>query len=413
LSADGNTALAWAPADGDGAAFAFTRTGSTWTQQGSKLAPSDATSGAAFGSGVALSADGTLALIGGPVDKGSSVPTGAAWEFARTGSSWAQQLGKILGSGEAPESEFGAAVALASDGDTALLGAPIDALNTGAGWVFVHAPPEASSDAASSLTTNTAALNGSVVRGASATAHFEYGTSSAYGSSTTAQSVQPLYPGGPIVPAIAVAQPLSANVVGLSPNTTYHYRLVVQNSAGTSVSADRTFTTQITPCACVSSAPPPPALRPILSNVSQTHARWRAGSAAARLSASLGGRTANAAKSKPKAKARRAPLGTTFSFTLNVSASVRLTFTHPVTGRKVRRRCEAQSKSNRRRPACKRTVTLGTRLVLAAHSGPDKISFQGVLDGKRLAPGSYTVALVATNTGQSSASKSLTFTIVR
>jgi FG-GAP repeat protein len=413
LSADGNTALAGAPADGDGAAFAFARTGTTWTQQGSKLVPSDATTGAAFGSGVALSADGTLALIGGPTDKDSSVPTGAAWEFARTGSSWAQQLGKILGSGEAPESEFGAAVALAADGDTALLGAPIDAVNTGAGWVFVHPPPDASSDAASSVGTNTATLNGSVVRGASATAHFEYGTSSAYGNSTAVQSVQPLYPGGPIVPAIAILQSLSANVAGLYPNTTYHYRLVVQNSAGTSVSGDRTFITPITPCACVGLVPPPAALRPILSRVSQSHARWRVGSAAARLTASLGSRTASAAKSKPKAKVRRPPLGTAFSFTLNVAASVKLTFTHPVTGRKVRRRCVAQSKSNRRRPACKRAVTLATRLVLAARSGPNKISFQGVLDGKKLAPGTYTVRLVATNAGLTSASKSLTFAVVR
>jgi FG-GAP repeat len=406
LSADGDTALAGAPADGDGAAFAFAREGTPWTQQGSKLAPSDATSGAAFGSGVALSADGTLALIGGPVDKDSAVPTGAAWEFARTGSSWAQQLGKILGSGEVPESEFGAAVALAADGDTALLGGPIDALNTGAAWVFVHPPPDASSDAASSVGTNMATLNGSVVLGASATAHFEYGTSSAYGDSSAVQSVQPLYPGGPIVPAIAVAHPLSTNVVGLSPNTTYHYRLVVQNSAGTSVSGDRTFTTQITPCGCVGSILPPPALRPILSNVSQSHVRWRAGSAGARLSAS-------AARSKPKAKARRPPLGTTFSFTLNVAASVKLTFTHAVAGRKVKRRCVAQSKSNRRRPACTRTVTLATKPALAGHAGPDKISFQGVLDGKKLAPGTYTVALVATGAGLSSATKSLTFTIVK
>ena len=414
LSADGDTALAGAPADDDGAAFAFARTGSTWTQQGSKLAPSDATSGASFGAGVALSADGTLALIGGPVDKDSAVPTGAAWEFARTGSTWAQQLKKILGSGEAPESEFGAAVALSADGDTALLGGPIDALNTGAAWIFVHSPLEASTAAASSVGTNAATLNGSVIRDASATAHFEYGTSSAYGNSTAAQSVQPLYPGGPIVPAIAVGQSLSANVGGLSPNTTYHYRLVMQNSAGTSVGGDQTFTTAIAPCGCLGLVTSPHALRPILANVSQSHARWRAGSAAARLSENESRGTASAAQaqSKPKVKVRRPPLGTTFSFTLNTAASVELTFTRKVAGRRVKGKCKPKNASNKHRPLCKRTIS-PLAFSVSAKAGARKLTFQGTAAGKRLSPGTYTVTLVATNAGLSSAAKSLSFTLVR
>jgi hypothetical protein len=417
LSADGNTALAGAPADGDGAAFAFARAGSAWTQQGAKLSPSDATSGAGFGSGVALSADGTLALIGGPVDKDSAVPTGAAWEFGRTGSSWAQQLRKRLGSGEAPESEFGAAVALSADGDTALLGGPIDALNTGAAWAFVNPPLGSTTSAASNVGSSTALLNGSAIRGASATAHFEYGPTSAYGSSTAPQAVEPLYPGGPIVPAIAIDQLLSANVAGLSPTTTYHFRLVVQNSAGTSVGVDRTFTTVPVPCACVGHEPSP-ALRPILSSISQTHARWRAGGAAARLSASLsasasgGSRTAGTAKSKPKAKVRRPPLGTTFSFTLNTAASVRFTFTQLVGGRRVNGRCVAQSGKNRHKRPCKRTIS---RMAFSVNGQPGarKLAFQGTARGKRLPPGPYEVTLVASDAGLSSAPKSLSFTIVR
>jgi hypothetical protein len=362
---------------------------------------------------VALSADGTLALIGGPVDKDSAVPTGAAWEFGRTGSTWAQQLGKILGSGEAPESEFGAVVALSGDGDTALLGGPIDALNTGAAWVFVHPPMEASTTSPSGVGYSTATLNGSAIRDASATAHFEYGTSSAYGSSTAPQAVEALYPGGPIVPSIAILQRLSASVAGLSPSTTYHFRLVVQNSAGTSVGGDQTFTTLPAPtCACGPRSSLPPS-RPVLSKVFQAHARWRAGSAAAHLSASSGSRAASAAKSKPKAKVRRAPLGTTFSFTLNVAANVKLTFSHAVTGRKVKRRCVAQSKRNRAKPSCKRTVTLPQTLSFSGHAGSDKIAFQGIVRGTRLAPGTYTVALRATGAGLTSAPKALTFAIVK
>src|SRR5581483_179788 len=98
LSADGNTGLMGGPGEGGGGAWAFTRSGSTWTQQGSRLTPSDESGAGGFGSGVALSADGNLALIGAPTDELKALqPTGAAWEFARTGSAWSQQGTKIRG----------------------------------------------------------------------------------------------------------------------------------------------------------------------------------------------------------------------------------------------------------------------------------------------------------------------------
>ena len=389
LSADGNTALAGAPGDEDGAAFAFARTGSSWAQQGAKLAPSDATAGAAFGSGVALSADGTVALIGGPVDKDSTVPTGAAWEFARTGLTWAQQGSKILGSGEVPESEFGAAAALSADGDTALLGGPIDALNTGAAWVFVDPPPTATTGTASSITANAATLNGSVLRGASGTAHFDYGASTAYGSSTAPQGIEALHTGGPLT-----SQALSAGVGGLSPSTTYHFRLVTTNSAGTSVGADQTFTTtalgrQTIPlCRCA---------HPVLSHVSQSHGIWREGRRRARLSARR--------RAKP-------PVGTTFSFRLNVAAKVSFAFTQTVGGRRVNGKCVALKAKNRRRKPCRRTVTRAA-LSVSAGAGSRKLRFQGIAGRTKLKPGRYTVTLVASSGGLRSAPKSLSFTIVR
>jgi hypothetical protein len=77
LSSDGNTALIGANKDGfGGAAWVFTRSGSTWTQQGTKLTPLDGGFGDQFGSSVALSSDGNTALIGGPVDNSNA---GAAW----------------------------------------------------------------------------------------------------------------------------------------------------------------------------------------------------------------------------------------------------------------------------------------------------------------------------------------------
>ena len=102
LSADGNTALVGAPADGTdteykGAAFVFTRSGSTWTQQGPKLTGGGELGGAWFGESVALSADGNTALVGGPIDDGA---TGAAWVFTRSGTTWTQQGEKLTGAGE-------------------------------------------------------------------------------------------------------------------------------------------------------------------------------------------------------------------------------------------------------------------------------------------------------------------------
>jgi hypothetical protein len=131
LSADGNTALV----GGSHAAWVFMRSRGTWTQQGSKLTASDETGASGFGSSVALSADGNTALIGGLVDNSN---TGAAWVFTRSGSTWTQQGSKLTASDETGQGHFGSSVALSSDGNTALIGGPADNSNTGAAWVFTR-----------------------------------------------------------------------------------------------------------------------------------------------------------------------------------------------------------------------------------------------------------------------------------
>jgi hypothetical protein len=133
FSADGNTALVGAPRDSGevGAVWVFTRTGSTWTRQ-AKLTGGDEESGAGrFGRSVALSANGNTALIGAPNDGGR----GAAWVFTRSGSTWTQQA-KLTGAGESGSGWFGQSVALSADGDTALIGGYVDHSDTGAAWVF-------------------------------------------------------------------------------------------------------------------------------------------------------------------------------------------------------------------------------------------------------------------------------------
>ena len=77
----------------------FTRTGSTWTQQGGKLTGTGETGAGGFGVGVALSADGSTALIGGADDRGAS-GRGGLGVHARSGSTWTPQGGKLTGTGE-------------------------------------------------------------------------------------------------------------------------------------------------------------------------------------------------------------------------------------------------------------------------------------------------------------------------
>ncbi len=136
LSADGNTAIVGGPFEkgGGGAAWIYTRSGNTWTQMGSKIVGNDSTGLAYQGWSVALSADGSTALIGGPYD---SNDRGAAWVFSRSGTTWTQQGNKLIGTGGVGASIYqGFSVALSADGNTALIGGPYDNNLLGALWVF-------------------------------------------------------------------------------------------------------------------------------------------------------------------------------------------------------------------------------------------------------------------------------------
>lgn len=141
LSSNGNTALIGAPFDGSGGAvWVFTRSGSTWTQQGSKLTGGEEVGEGLFGLAVALSSDGSTALVGGYRDnkQPSQHGVGAAWVFTKTGSTWSQQGPKLTGSGEIGTGDFGYSVVLSSDGNTALIGGFNDNNGIGAAWAFAR-----------------------------------------------------------------------------------------------------------------------------------------------------------------------------------------------------------------------------------------------------------------------------------
>jgi hypothetical protein len=91
-----------------------------------------------------------------------------------------------------------------------------------------------------------------------------------------------------------------------------------------------------------------------------------------------------------------------------------VTFSQPKTGRKVRGRCRALSRSNRRKPRC--TIpNLRGALRVTAHAGANILRFQGRLSRtKRLRAGTYTVTLTATDqAGNTSRPRTARFTILR
>jgi hypothetical protein len=137
LSADGSTAIVGGPYDNKntGAVWVYTRSGTVWTQQGSKLVGTGAVGRGGQGVSVALSADGNTAIVGGPHD---SSTTGAAWVYTYSGGIWTQQGGKLVGTGAAGSAGQGVSVALSADGNTAIVGGPHDNSFTGAAWVYTR-----------------------------------------------------------------------------------------------------------------------------------------------------------------------------------------------------------------------------------------------------------------------------------
>ncbi len=275
----------------------------------------------------------------------------------------------------------------------------------GAAWAFVD-PPAPTTGAATGVGETGATLNGTLAAGGSSTAYFQYGTTATYGGSTATQNVG----------ASSSPSPLAAAIGGLAPGTTYHFRLVAENSGGVVYGGDQMFTIEVpgaisttesitTPPAHPASPPVTPpspsvpsetSLPPAVQHANQSTTRWREGNRLASISRA------------------KIPIGTTFSFSLNEQATVTFSFAASVSGRKVGGECVRQTGKNRRKPACRGTATAGT-LTFTGHSGTNKVAFQGRISPvEKLKPGRYTLVITATNSAAvRSASKSLSFTIVK
>jgi len=179
----------WGPHQGS--AYVFVRSGTSWSQQAQLLA-ADGMPYDQFGYAVALSGD--TALVGAPWQGGNGNPAdhahGAAYVFTRSGTSWIQQA-RLAVAGGSLNPWLGASVALSNG--TALVGAPHDNVgspaeaNQGSAYVFVldstpptttlHAAPPANAAGwnNSAVTVTLDATDNAGGLGVAAT-HYEFGS---------------------------------------------------------------------------------------------------------------------------------------------------------------------------------------------------------------------------------------------
>jgi hypothetical protein len=107
--------------------------------------------------------------------------------------------------------------------------------NISGGWTLrFSGTPILAAGLVSTITSTSATLNGTInPMGQPSTAEFHFGTSLTY---TSEQSAQNVGSGLGMVP-------MTVSLMGLKPNTTYHYQLTGQNAFGVSSTSDMTFTT--------------------------------------------------------------------------------------------------------------------------------------------------------------------------
>jgi hypothetical protein len=163
VSLSGDTALIGAEGgyDSIGSVYVFTRTGTSWTQQ-AKLQALDSNGDDDFGWSVSL--DGNTALIGAEKANGNVDYSGAAYVFTRTGTTWTQQA-KLYASDDGGQDSFGYDVSLS--GDTAIISTTNNSAHvftrTGTTWTFqqkLTAPDNRAFGYPVSLDGNTALIGG-------------------------------------------------------------------------------------------------------------------------------------------------------------------------------------------------------------------------------------------------------------
>jgi CSLREA domain-containing protein len=196
-----------------------------------------------------------------------------------------------------------------------------------------------------------------------ASARFEFGTTTAYGSATVDETAG----------AGNADATVSATLTGLRPATTYHVRLVATNADGTTQGADVSFTTQPVPQAgrttTTTAPPPPPSRAPVLSKLTLKPATFRVA---------------------PAKHPRRD--GTEISYVDSRAGTTAFSVQQRLTGVLNGARCVAPpaTRAHHGTPKhCTRYVLLAGGFSHTDRAGTNRLRFTGVLGHKRLARGTY------------------------
>jgi hypothetical protein len=358
VAASGDTIFAGAAnyrngrGDSAGAVYVYEKPGSGWANgpQTAKLSASDGVLGDTLGA--ALAASGESVVASAPFHKdGSGSAHGAAYVFERPASGWANgtQTAELTPSDGDNVHSFGFSVALS--GETIVVGSPAE---LGLGSLYLFGKPSSHWENAAEPRTYPPP---SGVTGA------DIGWSAALSGAT-----------------LASGEPLHEDKQGA----------VLVFTAETSKPA----TTTSTPSTTTTPGSTRPAA-PAITDLAESARTWREGKALASFSR----------------RHRLPPVGTTFSFDLNVPATVTLAFTRSASGRRAGRRCVAPTSKNRGGRRCARAIPEGG-FALAAQAGSGSVRFDGLITKhKKLVPGAYTLTVTATASGGHAAPRTLDFTI--
>ena len=139
LTTDGNTAIV-ATSEANGKVYIFTRSGTTWSQQ-QILTASDATNWDSFGKNISISGDGSVIIVGAPDEGEDPNEAGAVYIFTKTDSTWTE-VKKINSSGAIASGRFGWDVDISRDGQTAIAGAKFETVgsNVSQGTAYIFVP---------------------------------------------------------------------------------------------------------------------------------------------------------------------------------------------------------------------------------------------------------------------------------
>jgi hypothetical protein len=121
LSSDGDVLIVGASewegaADAQGGVYIYDWSGSAWVQRGSVLTASDAYAGNLFGGSVACNEDASVLIVGSPRGRYSGVRYGGVYIYDWSGSAWVQRGSVLISGTPGSFNDFGSGVALSDDG---------------------------------------------------------------------------------------------------------------------------------------------------------------------------------------------------------------------------------------------------------------------------------------------------------